>query len=40
MVPAAYRGLRLVYVYDDDYHDDFNVSEELQIEYYEYPSSR
>lgn len=38
MVPAAYRGLRLVYVYvyDDDYHDDFNVSEELQIEYYEY----
>ena len=32
-VPAAYRGLRLVYVYDDGFHDDFNVSEELRIEY-------
>ena len=33
-LPATYRGLRLVYVYDDDYHDEFNVSEELEIEYY------
>lgn len=34
-VPAAYRDLRLVYVYDDGFHDDFNVSEELKIEYYD-----
>ncbi len=34
-VPSIYRGLRLVYVYDDRYHDDFNVSDELNIEYYE-----
>ena len=33
-VPSVYKGLRLVYVYDDDFHDDFNVSEELIIEYY------
>ena len=32
-VPEAYRGLRIVYVYDD-YHEDFIVSDELQIEYY------
>jgi len=23
------------YKYDDGFHDDFNVSEELQIEYYD-----
>ena len=34
-VPATYKGLRLVYVYDDGFHDDFNVSEELEIEYYD-----
>ena len=34
-VPSVYRGLRLVYTYNDDYHDDFNVSEELTIEYYD-----
>ncbi len=32
-VPSVYRGLRLVYVYDDNLHDDFNVSEQLHIEY-------
>ena len=42
-VPSAYRGMRIVYEYDDDFfrmrsttrHDDFNVSEELRIEYYD-----
>ena len=34
-VPTAYRGMRIVYVYDDGFHDDFNVSEELKIEYYD-----
>ena len=34
MMPASYRGLRIVYLYDDD-HEDFIVSDELQIEYYE-----
>ena len=34
-VPSTYKGLRLVYVYDDDFHDDFDVSEELKIEYYD-----
>lgn len=33
-VSASYRGLRIVYLYDDD-HEDFIVSDELQIEYYE-----
>ena len=31
-VPSTYRGMRIVYKYDDGFHDDFNVSEELQIE--------
>ena len=58
-VPASYRGLRIVYIYDDDHEDltsssfggasaisseldgaqlaqAFIVSDELQIEYYEY----
>ena len=30
-----YRGMRIVYSYDDGFHDDFNVSEELNIEYYD-----
>ena len=34
-VPSAYRGMRIVYVYDDGFHDDFNVSEELKIEDYD-----
>jgi len=59
-VPSTYRGMRIVYKYDDGFHDDFktavkreqsdacisyaereqfrtefNVSEELQIEYYD-----
>ena len=34
-VPSVYRGLRLIYTYDDGFHDDFNVSEELDIEYYD-----
>ena len=33
-VPAAYRGFRIVYIYDDDLQEDFNVSDELKIEYY------
>ena len=34
-VPSTYRGMQIVYSYDDGFHDDFNVSEELQIEYYD-----
>ena len=34
-VPAVYRGLTIIYTYDDGFHEDFNVSDELQIEYYE-----
>ena len=34
-VPSIYKGYRLVYVYDDGFHDDFNVSDELKIEYYD-----
>lgn len=34
-VPASYRGLRIVYQYDDDIHDDVCVSDEIPIEYYE-----
>ena len=29
-VPSTYRGMRIVYKYDDGFHDDFNDSEELQ----------
>ena len=31
--PSTYRGLRLVYFYDDD--SEFDVSRELQIDYYD-----
>ena len=34
-IPSTYRGLQLIYKYDDGFHDDFNVSGELQIEYYD-----
>lgn len=33
-VPSAYRGMRIIYKYDDGYHDDFEVSEEFNIEFY------
>ena len=33
-VPSVYKGLRIVYISDDGYLGDFNVSEELIIEYY------
>ena len=33
--PSVYRGLRIVYQRDDRYHEDFDVSEELKIEYYD-----
>ena len=32
-VPSVYRGLRLIYYYDDG--REFDVSQELQIEYYD-----
>ena len=35
LVPAAYRGLSIVYQYDDYFHDDFRVSDELTIAYEE-----
>ena len=31
--PAEYRGYRIMYIYDDGYHEDFNVSEKLKIVY-------
>jgi hypothetical protein len=34
-VPSTYRGLRIIYKYDDGFHDDFNVSDELRIAYYD-----
>ena len=34
-VPSTYRGMRIVYKYDDGFHEDFNVSDELPIEYYD-----
>lgn len=34
-VPSHYRGMRIIYLYDDNYHDSFNVSEELKISYVE-----
>ena len=33
VIPTAYRGMRLVYMYDDNYHDDVNINEELRIVY-------
>ena len=33
LVPVAYRGMRLVYCYDDNFHDDFDVSENLDVTY-------
>ena len=34
-VPSTYRGLLIVYKYDDGFHEDVNVSEELKIDYYD-----
>lgn len=31
-VPSVYRGLRLVYMYDDNFHDDFNLTTHLDEE--------
>ena len=33
-VPASYQGLRIVYVYDDDFHEEYDVSDALNIEFY------
>ncbi|MBQ6189585.1 MAG: hypothetical protein IJK45_05375 [Bacteroidaceae bacterium] len=33
-VPEQFRGLHIIYTYDDDFHEDFIVSDELKIEYY------
>ena len=33
VVPVAYRGMRLVYCYDDNFHDDFDVSENVDVTY-------
>ena len=33
-VPIQYRGLRIVYLYNDGFHEDYIVSDELGIEYY------
>ena len=34
-VPAVYRGLRLIYQYDDGEHDDIDLSDTLKISYHE-----
>ncbi len=34
-VPSTYRGLRIIYTYDDSSQEDFDVSEELKVEYYD-----
>ena len=34
-VPSTYRGLRIIYTYDDGSQDDFDVTEELKVEYYD-----
>ena len=33
IVPSTYKMFSLVYEYDDGFHEDFNVSEELTIVY-------
>ncbi len=34
-VPSTYRGLRIIYTYDDGSQEDFDVTEELKVEYYD-----
>ena len=34
-VPSTYRNLQIIYRYDDGFHDDLNISEELNIKYYD-----
>lgn len=34
-VPVAYRGLSIIYTYDDNFHEDFVATDELLITYYE-----
>lgn len=33
VIPLSYRGMRLVYCYDDNYHEDFDLNQELEIVY-------
>ena len=33
-VPSVCKGYRIIYKYDDSYHDDFIVDDELLVEYY------
>ena len=34
-VPKDYRGYTIKYIYDDGWHEDYNVSDSLPIEYYD-----
>jgi len=34
-VPSTYRGLRIIYTYDDGSQEDFDVTKELKVEYYD-----
>lgn len=35
IIPAAYEGLAIIYRYNDDPSDDFHVSEQFTITYYD-----
>ena len=35
IVPLAYKDYSIVYKYDDGYHDDYIINDELSIEYYD-----
>lgn len=34
-IPAVYRGLRLIYQYEDGFHDDIDITDQLPTEYYD-----
>ncbi len=34
-VPSAYRHYQIIYKYDDGFHDDLCLNDELKLEYYE-----
>ena len=34
-VPSTYRGLLIIYTYDDGSQDDFDATKELKVEYYD-----
>ncbi len=34
-VPVTYKDLQLVYIYNDGFHDDLILNDELKIEYYD-----